>query len=234
MGDENAGGDRPPRSLAGSPHPLAPNDTAPAATAPTAGQPGSTPRPGSSESPRRGSTTTSARPGSTPSSVAPTTAQPAIRYTRIGSVRDPAGDPEGAGPAYADLREVEVADGGGNARLTLVMAGPLPSRVTDNETFGAGVDFFRSLTQNESDYQVFVDGSPDGWFAYLHDGERYLRYPGSFALGGNRLVFTLPWSALGNRRNGRFSAFADWTRQAPGDNPFSEDHAPALATVAYG
>jgi hypothetical protein len=33
-------------------------------------------------------------------------------------------------------------------------------------------------------------------------------------VGGNRLVFTVPWSALGGRKAGSLRVFADWTKAA--------------------
>lgn len=224
----------PPRDLAAVPSSLAPSAPVPGGT-PTSGS--TAPSPGASRPsvPAAGSGSSgSSAPGRPTAGPPGATAAPPGPFTTIGRVEDPAGDTEGSGPGYADLRGVEIGDDGRNVRFTLVVAGPLPARVAQDETFGAGIDLFRSLTQVESDYQVFVDGSPDGWFAYLHGPDGYVRYPGTFALGGTRLEFTLPWTAVGNRRTGRFSAFADWARQATGANPFSEDHAPDIATVSYG
>jgi hypothetical protein len=103
---------------------------------------------------------------------------------------------------------------------------------------GIGVDLYRTVTQGESDYQLFADGGPDGWFAYLQTPKGFVRYPGSFALSGARLVLTVPWSSLGGRRSGRFSAFVDWTQGGRpgtlGGNASSQDLAPEVGTVAYG
>jgi hypothetical protein len=151
----------------------------------------------------------------------------------VASVSDPANDEEGAGPPWADLVGVSISDNGENARFTITMAGVLPGRVPDGQTFGAGVDLFRTLTQVESDYQLFIDGGSDGWFAYLSSGKKYVRYPGTLGIGAEQIVFTVPWSSIGNRTSGRYSAFVDWSRARTGDNEFSEDHAPALGTASY-
>jgi hypothetical protein len=128
---------------------------------------------------------------------------------------------------------VEIADNGDYARFTVTMAGALPDRVPAGQTYGVGVDLFRTITQVESDYQLFLDGGSDGWFAYLSNGKRYVHYPGTLGIGGTRIVFTVPWSSLGDRTSGRFSAFADWAKERTGDNEFSEDHAPDLGSAAY-
>ncbi|HEV2889251.1 MAG TPA: hypothetical protein VGX28_02660 [Frankiaceae bacterium] len=115
----------------------------------------------------------------------------------------------------------------------MTFAGDVPARLPAGETMGVGVDLYRSRTQNESDYQLFTDGSSGGWYAYLQQGSTFVRYPGRFGIGGRRIVFTVPWSALGSPASGRFSAFADWTRDAAPGNEFSEDHAPDLGNAAF-
>ena len=154
-------------------------------------------------------------------------------FREIAELTDGRGDVEGAGPPWADLTRIEIADNGADARFTITMAGALPDRVPAGQTFGVGVDLFRTLTQVESDYQLFLDGGSDGWFAYLSSGKSYVRYPGTLGIGEARIVFTVPWSSIGDRSSGRFSAFADWAKARAGDNEFSEDHAPGLGHAEY-
>jgi hypothetical protein len=110
----------------------------------------------------------------------------------------------------------------------------VPSKLPRDETMGVGVDFYRTGTQTESDYQLFADGEPDGWFAYLQgpDG-KFVRYPGTFGVGGRRLEFTVPWSALGSPASGSFTAFADWTRDTSPTNVSGQDHAPNLGKASF-
>jgi hypothetical protein len=156
----------------------------------------------------------------------------------VGSVSDTSGDQGLEGPTYADLRTVRVEDDGTHARVTVTLGAALPLNAKARESLGFGVDFSRTALQNESDYQLFADGGTDGWFAYLQTPKGFVRYPGSFAISGTRLVFTVPWSALGGRRQGRFSAFADWSQGGRpgtlGGNATSQDLAPELGTVTYG
>lgn len=126
-----------------------------------------------------------------------------------------------------------IEDNGTDARVTIRFAAALPSRVPDTETLGVGVDFFRSRAQLEGDYQLFVDGQPEGWFAYLHTPRGFVKYPGKFGIGGDRMVFTVPWSSLGSPTSGAFHGFADWSRAASPANLHGEDHAPDLGNAGY-
>jgi hypothetical protein len=138
-------------------------------------------------------------------------------------------------PAYADLRTVTLQSNGVDLRVIASVDGTLPQHVGTDEVMGIGVDLYPERNQRESDYQLFVDGQPEGWYAYLQTPRGFVRYPGTFGLGGNRLVWTVPLSSVGNPTVGRFSAFVDWTREASGltGNKASNDYAPVLGTTPY-
>jgi hypothetical protein len=138
-------------------------------------------------------------------------------------------------PSYADLRLVSLQDNGDQLRVEIVLNGRLPAQAASNETLGIGLDLYRPGTRRESDYQLFADGEPDGWFAYLDTPKGFVRYPGAFGLGGNRIVFTVPWSAVGSPTRGRYSAFVDWSQRSSGltGNEASNDYTPAVGTASY-
>jgi hypothetical protein len=149
----------------------------------------------------------------------------------LGSAADARGDHGVLGPQYADLDEVSIATRGDSAIATVDFVGTLPARLDEGEVMGVGIDIFRSDAA-ESDYQLFADGGSDGWFAYLHTPEGFVKYPGSFSIGGSRMVFEVPWSALGGGPKGSFSSFLDWS--GPGAvavSPSSQDFAPDSGTV---
>lgn len=125
------------------------------------------------------------------------------------SADDRRGD-HGLGADYGDLTGFGVVDTGDAARLTVTVAATIPARLADGEVMGVGVDVYRT-DDRESDYQVFLDGGSDGWVAYLQTPRGFTRFPGSFSLAGNRLVVTVPWSALGGERDASVAAFVDWT-----------------------
>lgn len=155
----------------------------------------------------------------------------------VATLTDPRDDQGAEGPAYADLLGIVFEDDGRNARVTIRMRGALPAPTASRESLGLGVDLYSGATQTESDYQLFADGGPDGWFAYLQTPQGFVRYPGTFDVTGDHVAFTVPWSSLGDRSSGWFSSFADWTHggtAAPlGGNRSSQDRAPASGSQAW-
>jgi hypothetical protein len=228
----------PRRDLAGRPESLPPLPTT-ASAAPGAG--GGTGPSGAAPSSTRtapGGTASgaSAVPGG-PSTAAPSGSAPGGPaegpYHSIGTATDVRGDAGAGTPPYADLVAVTVEDDGTRARVTVRFAGAVPSTLPRDETAGVGVDLYQTAAQTESDYQLFADGEPDGWYAYLQTPKGFVKYPGRFGVGGDRLVFTVPWSALGSPSSGTFTAFADWTRDTSPTNLSGQDHAPALGKASY-
>ena len=172
--------------------------------------------------------------GRSPSADA-TTSPAAGPFTELGTISDARGDHAiDAAPDYGDLRRVEIATDGSNARVTVEVGAAIPKRLPAGEVVGIGVDLYRKRIDLESTYQLFVDGGPEGWFAYLYVRDRFVRYPGSFTLAGRRLVFIVPWASVGDLQRGRFSAFADWSRRGEAKNDIGEDRAPDRLTAAYG
>lgn len=175
-------------------------------------------------------TTASERAGAHPGAAAPS-------YRVVATLTDASGDQGLEGPGFADLRRVTLEDGGPTARVTVEVGAGLPAHAASRESLGLGVDLYDAATETESHYQLFADGGPDGWFAYLHTPQGFVRYPGTFAVTGDRLVFTVPWSSLGGRTSGWFSSFADWTRGGTagtlGGNRASRDDAPGLGSRSW-
>jgi len=220
--------DTPRRDLAVRPSPLpatssgsgtSSGSASPAAQRSTAPAPGTTAS-GAPSGPAPGRT-------NPPASTAP--------FSTFLTMPDTANDAGLGAPAYADLRSVTLADNGSSLRVTVEMNGTLPPAAASGESIGIGVDLYRAATKRESDYQLFADGESDGWFAYLDTPRGFVHFPGTFALGGRTLVFTIPWASVGNPQTGRTSAFADWTQHssAATGNPSSNDYVPTLGTTSY-
>lgn len=150
------------------------------------------------------STTTTAPPGAS----SPTTA--AVSRV-ISSQRDGA---DVTGPGYADLRAVSVERIGERLRISVEVGADVPATLQAREVIGLGVDFSKPGAF-ESDVQVFVDGGEGGWRAYLHAEDGFVDYPGTFGIGGNRLVFELPASAMPDPLPPVVSAFLDWSTKSP-------------------
>lgn len=124
-------------------------------------------------------------------------------------VRDPVAD-DGRAPGYADLVGLTLEDDGRHLRVTVQLAAVVPGRLADREVEGVGVDLFRGDAQ-ESDFQLFLDGGGHGWRGFLQTPRGSVRYPGTLAVDGSVLTTTMPWAALGGRRDSEVSAFVDWS-----------------------
>jgi len=184
--------------------------------------------------PAAGGRSASTVAGASPSTaVAPAagSAAPAPPPLRA-SITDPAGDQGQLGPAYADVREVRPGQSGDLVKVTVVLGGRPPAKLPSNEVMGVGVNFFHDQSAAESDYQLFADGEPDGWFAYLQTPSGFVKYPGTFDLASDGMTFTVPASALGDLRHSLWSAFVDWSRSGTPSSTATTDHAPDAGRVA--
>lgn len=202
-----------PTALAARPHPLPPELKASATPSLAAGS--------SSVPSSRASATASV--GRT---AAPRT------FHVVGRQGDPAGDVGLTAPPYVDLTAITIEDDGITARIVVDMRGDIPASTASDEVVGVGVNLYATPSASESDYQLFADGEPDGWFAYLTTPKGLVDFPGTFRLGGNRMVFELPWKSLGDISGTSFDAFADWTKGAA-DSQTSADRAPDKGRTTF-
>lgn len=116
----------------------------------------------------------------------------------------------GTAPGYADLVSLTLEDDGTSLRVSIEVGGTVPGRLADGEVQGVGVDLFRTR-EDESDFQVFLDGGSGGWRGFLQTPRGFVRYPGTVSVDGPMLVTVIPWSSLGGRAGAQVSAFADWS-----------------------
>ena len=175
-------------------------------------------------------------PGATPAKDAsdPRSSTTAPTPTaRAGRVDDPAGDAGAAAATYADLRAVEIGSRGDTLVVTVTLAGAIPARLPAGEVEGVGVDLFTASSSEESDWQLFADGEPDGWYGYLDGPDGPTALPGTLTVDGDALVFELPWSAVTDPASGTFSAYVDWSRDGVPTNTVTSDHAPDTARTEF-
>jgi hypothetical protein len=186
--------------------------------------------------PKATSTTGGGSTGGTPSTQATgnTSTKPGTtRFTQRASGSDTAGDQGSQGPAYSDLRRLVIESDGTRARVTVIMGATVPNPMASGEEMAVGVDLFRSSTQPESDYQLYASGNEEGWIAFLDTPKGFVRYPGTFQIGGARLVFTVPWASLGGMRTGYASTFMDWDKDGVVVNQVGGDHMPNSGRLRY-
>jgi hypothetical protein len=167
-------------------------------------------------------------PTATTAGPATTTAQAERDYVERLRHQDARGDHGSGAPSYADASVLVVDATEEYLRVSVMLAGQPRATLGDRETAGIGVDFFSDAVAIESDYQLFADGGPNGWTAYLESPGGRVRYPGTLTIGENRLVWELPWAAIGGRRQLYVSAFSDWSN---GDGAFGEDFLPDVGKV---
>lgn len=151
---------------------------------------------------------------------------------RLALQHDAAADAGLQAPAYVDLVGVELVDLGGVLRATVTVAGPIPRALEESQAAGIGLDLFAGAGR-ESDYQIFLEGAADGWFAYLEGPNGLMQFAGTFELDADRFVVEVPWKSLGNQRAGELSVFADWSSARLTLAVSSEDHAPDDGRVSY-
>jgi hypothetical protein len=161
---------------------------------------------------------------STRSDAPTTTSAPVADWRRVAVVADPVGDADGA-PRFADVADVAADDNGAQIRVMVRVHGTLPDRLAEGEVIGVGFDVFRT-SGRESDYQLFADGGSEGWFAYLQTPTGFVEYPGSLQVGGDRIVFTVPWDAIGGVAAASFSLFFDYSNDSGSRSIASADRAP--------
>jgi len=183
-------------------------------------------------------TTTSAPAGGATTTAAPSGsgAPPGVRS--LATVEDGTGDAGIGTPAYGDFVAIAFGetDDGKDLQVIVDVAAAFPSPLGDREVIGVGVDIFRTSPSGsgESDYQLFADGGADGWRAFLQTPDGFVEYPGTFSMGGARLVFQVPWASVGGRRGFTTAAFADWSDAAQTLTRDGQDAAPNLGTRRVG
>lgn len=138
----------------------------------------------------------------------PTPAARSRSFTVIAEIDDASGD-AGPSPDHADLASVSLMEDGEHIRITVRVYGPVPAVLGDGEVIGIGVNLFADSTSIESEYQVFADGGPEGWFAYFSSPAGVTEYPGEFWIDADRLVFDVPSASIGPFR--QFDSFSDWS-----------------------
>ena len=156
---------------------------------------------------------------------------PPVPFRELAASTDRTGDAGLEAPPYDDFVKATVEENGSHVRFTVEFAADVPPVLADGEVMGVGVDVYRGA--GESEYQVFADGGSDGWRAFLQVGKKYVKYEGAFELGGNRLVFTVPWSIVGGRQGGAVAAFADWSQEGFILNKAGQDKIPDRTTTPF-
>lgn len=149
-------------------------------------------------------------------------------YREVLRHSDRSGDHGVGAPPRADAIALIFESSDEFVRVTAQLSGQPPAALAEGEIAGIGVDVFEDPAAIESEYQLYALGESTGWTAYLETPGGKVPYPGTLTLGENRLVWELPWSAIGGKRALFVSAFSDWS---DGNGTFGEDFLPDLGKV---
>jgi hypothetical protein len=139
---------------------------------------------------------------------------------------DRAGDRAMGAPPYADLVSVVIESDAKDLRVSVSVASNLSAALNAGEVMGIGVDLYRDNRSRESDYQLFAEGSQDGWYAYLQTPDGFVQYPGTFRLGGQHVLFQVPLQSVDGLSARAASTFLDWSERGVVVNAASSDRAP--------
>lgn len=214
-----------PANLAEPAQPLDPSPTdTTVATAPDGRSVSTTPGGGP------GTTATTARSGGGGAGGAPATTT--VPYVSRFDLADPTGDAGIQAKPYGDATRVRIEDDGTRGRFTVELAAAIPAPLGPDEQLRVAVDLDHG-GNDESEFQLFAQGNSDGWRAWLYEAEAAVEYQGTFQLGGNRLVFTVPWSALGGRKGGKLDAFVEWDGPGTVIAETSREYIPDRGQASY-
>jgi hypothetical protein len=147
----------------------------------------------------------------------------------VASRGDSSSDGEGNGdtPIYADMTRASIKGNGQSVELTVTFAETVPQVMPDGNTFMAVG--FRFEGKRNKPY-VYADGDKSGWTPGINSSESY---PGEFSVSGNKMVFTLPWAALGGAQKFKWYANDSWVKSGLVTTSYLFDEVPNLERAHY-
>lgn len=145
---------------------------------------------------------------------------------------DPDAEKEGLTPAYPEIKSIRLEGlGDGGLRATMTFGGEIPDRMPDDKTYmvaGIGLS-----TEDDNGYAFGAQASDDGWKPYGGAEKTGGKYPGTFEIRGDQVVFTVPWSAIGGPRPFDWYGQASWFRSLAGTTSYSFDSVPNEGPAKY-
>jgi hypothetical protein len=147
----------------------------------------------------------------------------------LASRSDPSGDGEVKGevPAYAEMTGASIRGLGDDVELTVTFAESLPEKMPDEDT-SMSVRF--QLTGRDDAPYLYADGDKKGWAAGINAWDEY---PGEFWMAGNKLIFRLPWDALGGAQRFEWYANDSWVETDLATTSYLFDEVPNLDRARY-
>lgn len=132
---------------------------------------------------------------------------------------------QGVPPAYAEILLVQITGLGDDVAFELTFDGNLPERMTDDSTYMM-VGWSVTGREDEDGYGFGARATSEGWETYAGNKQEAQPFPGTFAIDGNQMTFTLPWRYLKGPRSFGWFATSAWVQNVGGVATYSSDPVP--------
>lgn len=132
---------------------------------------------------------------------------------------------QGVPPSYAEILLVEIEGLGEDIAFELTFDGNPPERMTDDSTYMM-VGWSVTGREDEDGYGFGARATSQGWETYAGNKQESQPYPGTFAIDGNQMTFTLPWKYLKGPRSFGWFATSAWVQNVGGVATYSSDPVP--------
>ena len=126
------------------------------------------------------------------------------------AIADPATDAKSQGipPRYTEVAEARIEGLGKRVRLTISYAAAVPERVGKEQYM---VVAFGITGQKEGEgHGIGAVANEKGWEPYAGAKGENEKFPGSFRISGNEIVFEVPWSYINGPRAFEWYASSGW------------------------
>lgn len=150
------------------------------------------------------------------------------RFARLGAhYEEPVPDAErnGVTDPYAEAVAIDVDGLGESLQVTMRFAAEVPNEMPSPDTYMI-VGFGMSGNKKGQSYVFGAQADGRGWRPYSGKKGETGSYPGRFSVDGDRLVMTVPWSAVGGPREFNWYASASWFSYVAGATNYSFDVIP--------
>lgn len=143
------------------------------------------------------------------------------------SIEEPNPDAQKSGPVapdYAEAMQATLQGLGNDVRFTMRFGGNLPSAVTKGQymVLALGV----TGRKEGQGYAIGATCDENGWKPYAGAKTKRMKFPGTFEISGNEMIFTVPWSFFEGPRAFEWYASTAWYQQVADQTQWSFDAVP--------
>lgn len=133
---------------------------------------------------------------------------------------------EGVTPSYAEATRASIIGLGENFKLTLTVAGDLPSAMPNDQTHMIIAFGITGSSQDEG-YSFGAQCTPEGWQPYAGGKDDSAEeFPGTLEVSGNKIEMVVPWDYIRGPRALEWYAASNWFSQIAGTTHYRVDLVP--------